>query len=139
MSIVTDIGLVDPIASGSVHDTWQGSVTVARSINELGEERVFVVSEDGRILLILTPTDAADLGEVLHEVSGMASSTRGAEYLAQVYRENFARYGVSKARAARETGISRHRLSNLLAGLRPMTMPEHKALSKVGREQDETA
>lgn len=121
------------LATGEVTGTWQGDITVTRAAGHAGEEVVVVADDDGQILLILSPTQGADLGETMHDVSGMATSTRGAQYLAQVYRENFVRLGISKARAIRETGISRRRLDALLGGSVPMTVVEHKALSEVGR------
>jgi hypothetical protein len=122
----------EPIAQESVLGTWQGTVTVTRAVGRGRAERVFITDGDGQILLILTPTEAADLAEAAHNVSGMATSTYGARFLAEVYRENFARYRITMKRASEEAGIKSHRLRRLLRGEQPMTTAEHKALSEVG-------
>jgi hypothetical protein len=122
----------EPIAQESVLGTWQGAVTVTRAVGRGRTEGVFVTDGDGKILLILTPTEAADLGEAAQQVSGMATSTRSARFLAEVYREKFARYRITMKRATEESGIKHHRLRRLLRGEQPMTTVEHKALSEVG-------
>jgi hypothetical protein len=122
----------EPIAQESVLGTWQGPVTVTRAAGRGRTEGVFVTDGDGQILLILTPTEAADLGEATHNVSGMATSTYAAQFLAAVYREKFAERRITMKRASEETGIKSHRLRKLLRGEQPMTTAEQKALSEVG-------
>lgn len=100
-------------------------MTATRATSEKGDERVFITTDDG-VQLILTPTEAADLGEALQRVSGMATSTRGAPFLAQIYRNDFVREGVTQARASREAGIPLKRLRHLLRGEQPMTMTEQQ-------------
>lgn len=120
------------VHEADVDGGWSGQLRVVRATGINGIEMVFVDSNLlGPRRLVLTPQEAADFAEAVHNASNLVTSTHGAQFLAQVHRESLARRGVSPTRAATVTGIARHRLRKLLAGEVPMTNDEHKALSEV--------
>lgn len=105
-----------------------GSFTATRAAGR-GGEMVFL--EDGHDIWWMTREQAADLAEALLDVSGMATSSRGARYLAEVVRESMFQKGVTKARVCAEAGITRYRLRRILSASAPMTNDELKAISEV--------
>jgi hypothetical protein len=121
------------VHEAEVDGGWSGQLRIVRGRGINDQELVFVDSDLlGSMRLVLTPQQAADFAEAVHNASNLETSTRSAKFLAQVHREGLVRKGVSPTRAAAASGISRHRLRKLLAGETPMTTDEHKALSEVG-------
>ncbi|GAA1155063.1 hypothetical protein [Nocardioides aquiterrae] len=118
-----------PIAQATVTGYGTERFTVTRATNGR-QELVFIESTSGETLW-LTPEQAADFAEAVHNVSGMETSTRQARFLAQVHRMAMARDGVTRAHVERATGIARHRLRRILSGEVPMTHAEHVAISEV--------
>ncbi len=123
-------GFSRPLDEASVTGTWQGTVTARRATGKAGD-RVLIDDSQGRVQFLLTPVEAADLADALASVSGMATSTYAAQFLAQVHRESMARRGVTRSRVTAETGITAHRLRRILSGEVPMTHDEHVVISEV--------
>lgn len=108
----------------------QGSELTVSRAGGRSEELVFI-EVDSDVALWVTREQAADLAEAVHEVSGMATSTHGAQFLAEAVVDRLAREGVSQARVCAETGMTRYRLRQVLSGTVPMTNDELKAISEV--------
>lgn len=121
----------EPIAERTLHTaSYSGTLTVTRAAGHAGDQLVFVDVFRSAHRLILTREDAADLAATLLEVSGMATSTYGAQFLAESMRDSITRRGVTKARIMRETGIGRHRLDRILSGEVPMTRDELEGIGE---------
>ena len=101
-------------------------MTHARS--PIAGDIVAVESEHAETLLF-TREEAADLAEVLKQVSGTASAPRSACDLAGVVRRSMENQGFSVRTLSKITGISRYRLGLLFSGKRAMTQEELKAIS----------
>jgi hypothetical protein len=120
------------LAEADVDGGWSGQLRVVRATGINGQELVFVDSDLlGASRLILTPQEAVDFAEGAQNASGMASSTYGAQFLAESVRGGLARKGLSRNKVQEPTGISRRRLSQILAGTVPMTRAELTAISEV--------
>lgn len=120
------------VHEATVDGGWSGKLRIVRGRGINDQDLVFVDSDLlGTMRLLLTPQEAADVAEVLHEVSGLQTSTYGAPFLAEVHREQIARKGLSRRRVAAATGITAHRLRRTLSGEVPMTHEEHVAISEV--------
>lgn len=126
-----------------VDSGYSGVLTIRRARNR--EQRpdirpdsflVLVESDIVGTRLWLTREEAAELAAALKLASAIASCTNDARFLADAVRDGLDRRGVSPTTAARETGISRHRLRKLLAGDVPMTGDGLKAISAVGGESE---
>jgi hypothetical protein len=109
-----------------------GSFTVTRAAGNQGE--MVFLEEDGHDVIWMTREQAADLGQNLLDVSGMATSSSHARYLAEVVNDSLFRKGVTKARVCAEAGITRYRLRRILSATAPMTNDELEAISAVGSE-----
>ena len=119
-----------------VHETtvdggWSGQLRIVRATGKNGQELVFIHSDLlGNLRLVLTPQQAADVAEAVHDASGLETSTRRARFLAEVHRMDLARRGVTRTALRTRLGISGYRLRGILAGEVPMTHDEHVAISE---------
>lgn len=120
----------DNAKAQAVVDGYRGDRLTVTRADGRGGELVFVQVNDD-IDFWLTPEQAADFAEAVHDVSGMQSSTYSAQFLAEVHRKHLARDGITQKQVRAKTGISRYRLTRILSGKVPMTHTEHVTLSEV--------
>src|SRR5689334_15049705 len=93
-----DDGYTNVVHEVEVDGGWSGKLRIVRGRNYNGQDLVFVDSDLlGPRRLILTPQEAADFAEAVHNASGLQTSTYGAQFLAEVHRVNLVRRGISRA------------------------------------------
>ena len=129
-SVETRRSWTDPKDQAQVETGPNEVLTITRAAAPSATEMVFVEIND-KIAFWLTPQQAADFAEAMHKVSGMATSSRSACFLASAVRDGMSREGVTKSRVQRVTGITRYRLRRILSGVVPMTHDELVAISEV--------
>lgn len=128
------IGWRDVIAQHTSPAFKGDTFTATRAAGDFGE---MVFLEDGHDVWWMTREQAADLGEVLMKVSGMATSSGAAVFLASSVSDSLIRKRITKARVCAEAGITRYRLNRILSAAVPMTTDELKAISAVGPSRQE--
>lgn len=119
----------DPVATDAMDGGYSGRITATRARSSKMDHEIVSVESELLGDLLLSPEQAAELAEILQEVSGMACGPRQAPFLADVVRRGIADQQRTLKEVAATAGVSRYRLRLLLSGKRLMRNEELKAIS----------